>query len=133
MIGWIYKCRRTFCSWFKKIDWSITNYYAAPEISISQDNISLIVLNQINKFIGIGNIYKDGLGGTVSILRITGINNINSFIHLFSTVKFHGSKALDFADFCKIIELINKKTHTTKDGINEIKKIVSNMNKKRLF
>jgi len=76
---------------------------------------------------------KDGLGGTVSILRITGINNINLFISLLSTVKFTGSKALDYADFCKIIDLINKKLHTTEDGINEIKKIVSNMNKKRLF
>jgi hypothetical protein len=122
-----------FAPGLKKVDWSTTNYTAAPEISISQDNISLIVLNEINKFIGLGKIYKDGFGGTVSILRITGIKNINTFISLFSTVKFYGEKSLNYTDFCKIIDLINKKLHTTEVGINEIKKIVSNMNKKRLF
>jgi len=94
-----------FAPGFKKVNWSATGYYVAPEISISQDNISLSVLNQIIKIISFGKIYKDGLGGSVSILRITGINNINSFIYLFSAGKLYGSKALDYVDFCKIKDI----------------------------
>jgi hypothetical protein len=127
-----------FSPGLRKVNWSNTGYYTAPEISISQDNVSLVVLNQIVKLIGIGNVYADGhknTGGTVSIIRITGINNINLFISFCSnnSVSFLGTKALDYADFCKIINIINNKEHTSKEGIKKIIKIVNNINSKRLF
>nr|YP_010990973.1 LAGLIDADG endonuclease family protein [Pappia fissilis]WOX61246.1 LAGLIDADG endonuclease family protein [Pappia fissilis] len=120
-----------FSAGLKVVDWSSTGYYCAPEISIAQDNISIIVLDQIISLLNLGKIYKDGLGGTVSIIRITGIKNINSFISLMSTTQLQGSKALDYADFCQIIGIINNKTHNTLNGINEIKTIVNGMNSRR--
>jgi hypothetical protein len=44
---------------------------------------------------------------------------------------FEGAKALDFLDFCKAIDLINKKEHLTKEGLNKIIKIKSDMNSNR--
>ena len=120
-----------FSPGLKVVNWSSTGYYCAPEISIAQDNISIIVLNKMIKLLNLGIIYSDGLGGTVSLIRITGNKNINSFISLMSSTQLHGSKALDYADFCKIIGIINNKTHNTLNGINEIKNIVNGMNSRR--
>jgi hypothetical protein len=38
---------------------------------------------------------------------------------------------LDFQDFCKVAELVNKKAHLTLKGLEEIKLIKSKMNKLR--
>jgi hypothetical protein len=80
-----------------------------------------------------GNINKDASNRTSYTLKIGGIKNIIKFISKFSPIKFHGSKALDYVDFCLIIDKIIKKEHTTKKGMLNILKIASNMNTKRIF
>jgi hypothetical protein len=52
-------------------------------------------------------------------------------IPLFNKHKIIGVKLLDYLDFCKVAELINKKSHLTLEGIKEIIKIKSIMNKNR--
>jgi hypothetical protein len=47
---------------------------------------------------------------------------------MFSEDKIEGIKSLDFKDFCLAAELINKKSHLTLEGINEIMTIKSRMN-----
>jgi len=42
-----------------------------------------------------------------------------------------GVKLLDYLDFCLAAELVNKKAHLTLEGIEEIRKIKSRMNKNR--
>jgi hypothetical protein len=55
------------------------------------------------------------------------------FIENFNSSMFEGAKALDYLDFCKAINLINNKTHLTKEGLNKIIKIKSGMNSNRKF
>ena len=40
-------------------------------------------------------------------------------------------KALDFDDFCKVADMMKKKEHLTKEGLQEILKIKERMNKGR--
>lgn len=50
---------------------------------------------------------------------------------LFEKYKLHGAKRHDFNDFKKVVTLMGNKDHLKLSGLNEIKKIKSNMNKKR--
>jgi hypothetical protein len=98
-------------------------------ITISQNIISLIVLESIASFFGFGNIRENV--NDVHIYRIDSLKNINTFISVFNEAKLQGAKALDYADFCRGIELINQKQHLSQDGLNSIKVISNNMNTKR--
>jgi hypothetical protein len=108
-----------------------TGFYFRPGVRITQDNISLIALEYIINFIGMGKIYLDGSNRSTSTLVIYGIDNINNLISIFSCYKFYGSKALDYADFCKIVKIINSNNHLTKEGSSEIISIIESMNNKR--
>lgn len=51
---------------------------------------------------------------------------------LFEKYKLHGAKRHDFNDFKKVVTLMGNKDHLKLSGLNEIKKIKSNMNNKRI-
>lgn len=99
-------------------------------IQITQHNNSLIVLHKIIEFLQTGYLY-DYKTRNASEVRITSLEGANVLINLFKDANFLGAKALDYADFCKCIALINNAEHKTKRGINKIKKIVEGMNSKR--
>lgn len=42
-----------------------------------------------------------------------------------------GVKALDFSDFCKVVDLIKAKNHLNSEGFKKIKDIKSGMNRRR--
>lgn len=52
-------------------------------------------------------------------------------IPFFSKYPIEGVKHQDFLDFCVVAELIKKKAHLTNEGIEEIRKIKSRMNRNR--
>ena len=49
----------------------------------------------------------------------------------FNEYNIQGVKALDFQDFCEIAKLVSEKAHLTLTGLEKIRKIKLNMNKKR--
>jgi hypothetical protein len=68
------------------------------------------------------------------VLVISAFKNINNnIIPIFNKYKIKGIKSLDFQDFCKAAEIMNKKAHLTSDGLEQIKQIKSNMNKGRVY
>jgi len=50
-------------------------------------------------------------------------------IPLFNKHKIIGIKLLNYLDFCKVAELINKKDHLTREGLEQIRKIKFNINR----
>lgn len=100
------------------------------EISITQHEISLTVLEKIVKFLGFGSIGRKKDKNAYRV-RITSLKNINNFIKLLDETSFSGSKALDYRDFKVGIDLINNKEHLTLKGLKKIKKISNQMNTKR--
>jgi LAGLIDADG endonuclease len=102
-------------------------------IRITQHNKSVVVLERIKEFLQMGTVVLDKtIGKNVSHLIITHLRDINRFIEIFKPAQFQGSKALDYADFCKGIQIINKKEHLTREGINNLKILISNRNSLRV-
>jgi len=56
----------------------------------------------------------------------------NKLIPLLEKHPIQGVKYLDYLDFFKVIGIINKNLHLTKEGLNNIKMIKDNMNKRRV-
>lgn len=56
---------------------------------------------------------------------------INKIIPFFQKHPIYGVKALDFADFCRAVELMKEKKHLTPEGLKEIRQIKARMNKGR--
>ena len=100
-------------------------------INIVQDAISLIVLQQLVLWLGIG--YLNLSCPKYSYFTITSMVEINLFIKLISESKatFSGDKQLDYTDFCKGVDIINSKQHLTKAGLNQLKEIVKTMKSRK--
>jgi len=60
-------------------------------------------------------------------LTITRRSEINNLINILKG-ELIGAKKLDFEDFVKIQEIVNKDLHKTKEGLAQIIKIKKNMN-----
>ena len=81
------------------------------------------------KYFKCGNIY---IKGNAFDFKVTKLDDIqNKIIPFFKKYSILGVKALDFADFCKVAELIKEKKHLTKEGLEQIRKIKVGMNKGR--
>jgi hypothetical protein len=100
------------------------------QITITQNNISLVVLEKIKVFLGLGSIYKDSRSDA-SYFKICSLKQINKFIELFKFASLLGAKALDYSDFKKGLNIINNKDHLNKEGFNALKIISAGMNSKR--
>jgi hypothetical protein len=64
-------------------------------------------MEEIIQFLGFGSLIFINNKSVCRIL-VTSLSNVNKFIVLFKESKFLGAKALDYADFCIGIDLINK-------------------------
>jgi hypothetical protein len=104
---------------------------AKIKITITQNNKSLIVLERIKVFLGLGSIYKDSRSDA-SYLQIASLTQINKFIEVFKPARLLGAKALDYYDFNKGVDIINNKDHLIKEGLNALKIISAGMNSKRI-
>lgn len=61
------------------------------------------------------------------------LKDINAFIESFKEAQLLGAKALDYADFCKAVDLMNSKNHLTQEGLVAIRAIASGMNSTRVY
>lgn len=101
------------------------------EINISQHEKSLLALNHLAEFLGCGSVKQ--YGQTAYRWRVSNIKDVNRLITTFKEkeVQILGAKALDFADFCKAVEIINSKAHLTRVGLETIRTLSNGMNSTR--
>ena len=67
--------------------------------------------------------------GQFVVSRFSDISD--KIIPLFNKYPIAGVKSLDFADFCKVAELMKEKAHLTEEGLAEIRLIKAGMNSGR--
>ena len=72
---------------------------------------------------------KNKLAGDFEVTKFSDITH--KIIPFFSKYPIEGVKHEDFLDFCIVAELIKNKAHLTMEGIEEIRKIKSRMNRAR--
>jgi hypothetical protein len=90
-------------------------------------------MRSLEEYFGYGH-YKPSKGRDYGDFVVTGFSDITEkIIPFFQKYKLHGSKALDFADFCKVAELMKTKAHLTQEGLEQIRVIKSGMNKGRKY
>jgi len=103
-----------------------------PEFRIVQHEKDEFVLHKIKNYFGFGDIKinRTDHHGTRKKFRVRGLENLNKLIEFFNKYPLNTSKAKDFEIFSKIIELMNKKEHLTKEGLDKIAEFISKMNRK---
>ena len=76
-----------------------------------------------------GKIYKYRNAFDFRVSKFADISE--KIIPFFKKYPIRGVKALDFADWCKVAELMKDKKHLTAEGLEEIKQIKAGMNTDR--
>lgn len=102
---------------------------------ITQHSRDINLLNKIKLYFeGNGEIKSNRgkNGGDVLQYRLRKFDSIKKYIiPLFDNYPLKTLKKLDYEDFKKVVELMEKKEHLTKEGIEKIRKIKEGMNRGR--
>jgi hypothetical protein len=97
---------------------------------INQHIRDIQLITCIAQYLNCGNIYKHSKNAIV--FRVSKLSDINqNIISFFSKYEILGIKAKDFKDFCFVADIMNKKGHLTKDGLDLIRQTKAKMNTKR--
>ena len=103
-----------------------------PEFRIVQHEKDEFVLQKIKSYFNFGNvrINRSDHHGVRKEFKVRGLENLNKIVKFFNKNSLKTSKKKDFEIFSKVIQLMNNKEHLTKEGLNIIAKLISEMNRK---
>jgi hypothetical protein len=104
--------------------------YISLRFVITQHSKDSVLLDNISKYLGCGKSYFSRNEVNLIVSVFSDINN--KIISLFNKYPLLGTKKEDYLGFCKVAELMKSKNHLTKQGIEDVKRIKSNMNSKRI-
>ena len=115
-----------------KIPEMTLGWQVLPEFRVVQHEKDEYVLHQIKNYFGFGDvkINRKDFHGTRKEFRGRGLENLNKIFEFFKLNKLNTSKRKDFEIFSEVIDLMNKKQHLTKEGLDKIAKLISEMNRK---
>ena len=116
-----------------KIDKMSLGWQVLPEFRVVQNQQDEIVLHRIHEHFGFGKVTvnRKDKHGIRKEFRVRGLKNLKKLVEFFQKNPLQtDTKKQSFESFAKVIDLMNDKKHLTKDGLDEIAKIVSEMNRK---
>ena len=86
-------------------------------------------MRSLIEYFDCGNIIQRGEAFDFRVTKFSDIEN--KIIPFFKKFQIYGVKALEFADWCKVAEMMKQKKHLTAEGLEQIRKIKTGMNKGR--
>lgn len=95
---------------------------------LTQHIRDLELMKRISDYLNYGNIYINREAVDLIVIKLQDLNTIISLFNIYPIV---GIKYLDYLDFVKAVELLNNKSHLTKEGLNQLQVIKDNMNRGR--
>ena len=104
-----------------------------PEFRVVQKQIDEQVLHKIQEYFGFGKvtINREDKHGVRKEYRVRGLENLNKIVKFFNQNPLHtATKKQSFKTFAEVIQMMNDKKHLTKEGLNRIADMLSNMNRK---
>lgn len=111
---------------------TITGYAVKLIFSIAQNRYDIELLNSCVKFLNCGRVSEKSIKTAVELL-VTKFSDIeDKILPLFGKYPLFGTKKRDYEDFCKIALLMKHKVHLTKEGLEEIRRLHSGMNRRRI-
>lgn len=102
-------------------------FQVLPEFRVVQHEKDIAVLFRLKDFFKCGNIVTNH--GTRKEFRVRGQKSLAKIVAFFSKYPLQTSKQKNFEKFVEVFELIEQKKHLTQEGIFEIAKIISTMNR----
>ena len=98
-----------------------------PEFRIVQHQRDEKLLYKIKDFFNYGDVRKNH--GDRKDFRVRGLENLNKLVRFFKEYPLQTSKRKSFEIFSEIIELMNRKQHLNKKGLEKIANLASKMNR----
>ena len=98
-----------------------------PEFRIVQHEKDEEILHRLVELFGCGKVTTNH--GNRKEVRIRGMNNLNKIVNFFEANQLQTKKREDFEIFSEIISMMNEKQHLTRNGLTEIAKLASKMNR----
>ena len=99
------------------------------EFNISQHSRDKNLINYFKNYLDCGNINISKTRPSEVYFSITKLEDIlYKIIPFFKKHPIVGVKALDFADFCKVADMMRDNKHLSKEGLEKIKQIKAGMN-----
>ena len=103
-----------------------------PEFTVVQHERDVQTLNALKSFFKCGSVKKNR--GNCYCYQVRGHKNLSEVIvPFFEKHKLKTKKGLDFISFREVVKMMEKGEHLTPVGLESIQKIVSTMNRKRVF
>jgi hypothetical protein len=110
-----------------------TGYAVRLAFVLCQNLRDEILMKNLVQFFNCGHINCHFISSSIQF-RVDKFSDIcDKIIPFFTKYPLRGGKALDFANFCIVAELMKNKAHLTEKGLQKIIKIKANMNKARLL
>lgn len=100
--------------------------------AITQHSIDKVFMNSLVNFWGCGKVFLRYKENKVDfqILKIKDLSE--KVLPLFNEIPLQGTKHQDFVSFYRAVVMLKNKEHLTQEGINQLYKLKSNMNKGRV-
>ena len=117
---------------YKSSDFKL-GYETRLRFSLSQHSRDTELMKSLAQHFGCGGYYYGSTGYIGEFVVCAFSDVLNKIIPFFQEYPRIGLKSLDFADFCKVAELMKEGRHLTAEGLAEIQLIKSGMNKGRLI
>ena len=106
-------------------------YAVKLKFQITQHVRDIDLMNKLVEYLGCG-VYKIRPNKSAGDFIVLGFSDIsNKIIPFFNLHSIQGAKSSDFADFCKVADIIIANNHLTENGLEQIKLIKSGMNSRR--
>lgn len=93
-------------------------------ISLHQKELEL--LKKIRDFFGVGSV--DTAGRKVARYRVRSRQDLKTIVLHFERYPLQTTKVINFASFCKILELMNNKLHTNVEGFLKLLSLINKLN-----
>jgi len=108
-----------------------SGYRIKLRFNICQHSRDKSLLECISSYLNCGNILETSRGEVnFDVHKFS--DNYDKILTFFNKYPIQGVKALDFNDWKLVAEIVKSKDHLTKQGVEKIIKIKSNMNKSRV-
>lgn len=108
-----------------------TGYQVQLRFQITQHSIDKEFMYSLESFWGCGKVFLRFKENKVDfqILKLKDLSE--KVIPFFQSIPLQGVKSKDFADFCKVVDIMKVKGHLTNEGLDKIRELKSGMNRGR--
>ncbi len=106
-------------------------FQVLPEFTVVQHERDVQVLHALKAYFGCGVVRKNN--GDRMAYRVRGHEHLSkNIVPFFEKHSLKSRKRVDFAKFRDIVNLMNRGEHLTSDGVDRIRDIANQMNRKGL-